>query len=142
MSKRDESCVEILNNGFKPNYIMSQEEEKLIEEFKKTSEGKYYSEVGYKMWHRDILKAFRSGKLAGFEEVEQERKYLQIGISNCVPSDEYRKGAERMNFQMKVFLNEKLGSKDIVCTFCNGTGAYKGKLKYAYCPGCQGTGKV
>lgn len=50
---------------------MSQEEEKLIEEFKKTSEGKYYSEVGYKMWHRDILKAFRSGKLVGFEVCEK-----------------------------------------------------------------------
>lgn len=65
---------------------MSQEEEKLIEEFKKTSEGKYYSEVGYKMWHRDILKAFRSGKLAGFEVCEKIVKKID-GELNFEASD-------------------------------------------------------
>lgn len=67
MSKRDESCVEILNNGFKPNYIMSQEEEKLIEEWKKIA-----SEIDCppadKLYIVECLRtAYRAGKLAGFE---------------------------------------------------------------------------
>lgn len=57
--------------------------------------------------------------------------------------DRYVQGANDKIKVHNAFLKSIINmTEKVVCAFCNGTGKYKGKLKFNYCPGCNGAGKV
>lgn len=79
--ERDRESAEMLKNGFSTNYTPTSEEEKFIEEFKEklkevycVQERNYYFEdidfEASEFLFDFIRKAYRAGKLAGFEMCE------------------------------------------------------------------------
>lgn len=140
---------------------LSREEKKLVDEAHERLAEKFLEEpyprkiqswvIGwFSAWaEKEIIKAYHFGKIIGQKEcMELVPPLKEILYKNDIDQNKevgFNEAIKKMVLVIDGLIgreNHRLQVVNNFCYSCKGTGEYKGKLKFAFCPVCNGTGKL